>query len=108
MAQDIVGSKMTPQPNLKDDKSGYGQNGYGGASSDCPGEHTESDLAKEHRAATDDGQGVHDIVIGSGSRSGAWQEREVSATQYPTTPGMRNRSHEDAPIAPDKRPVFKR
>lgn len=44
MAQDIVGSK-TPSfasDQLKEDKAGYGQNGYGGASSDHPGEHTTS------------------------------------------------------------------
>lgn len=108
MAQDIVGSKMSDAPNLdKQPRSNYGENGWNGPSSDCPGDHTESDLAREHRSATDDGQGVHDIVIQNGSRSGAWQEREVSATQYPTTFGM-NGAKKVAPLGPAVNPPVKR
>jgi len=46
MVQDIVGSKMTDFASdaLKPSKVGYGQNGFGGASSDTPGEKTSSDF----------------------------------------------------------------
>jgi len=46
MAQDIVGSKMTDFASdaLKPRKAGYGQNGFGGASSDLPNEKTSSDF----------------------------------------------------------------
>ena len=44
MATDVVGSKMTDFASdaLKPSKAGYGQNGFGGASSDLPGERTTS------------------------------------------------------------------
>ena len=44
MAEDIVGSKMTDFASdaLKPSKAGYGQSGFGGASSDLPNEKTSS------------------------------------------------------------------
>jgi len=44
MATDIVGSNLPPFASdaLRESKRGYGQNGYGGASSDLPGENTNS------------------------------------------------------------------
>ena len=44
MAVDVVGSKMPSLASeaLKPSKAGYGQNGYAGASSDLPGENTQS------------------------------------------------------------------
>jgi len=49
MAQDVVGSKMPSLASdaLKPSKVGYGQNGYGGASSDLPGENTRSGFLPE-------------------------------------------------------------
>lgn len=65
----IGGSKMKP-------KNGYGQNGFQGASSDLPGEHTTSGFLPAASVPGED-----------------WQTRKVSAEQgVPTHPGMKSRS----------------
>lgn len=51
-------------------KNGYGQNGFHGASSDLPGQHTTSGFLPAVVAPKDD-----------------WQTRNVSKEQYPTTFG---------------------
>lgn len=54
MASDIVGSN-SPQfasDALKARKRGYGQNGYGGASSDMPGERTTSGFLPDCKLAS--------------------------------------------------------
>ncbi len=110
MAQDIVGSKMPSLASeaLKPSKAGYGQNGYGGASSDLPGENTRSGFLP----ATDL-QGAMDRVslkdrLYKGGRSGkgnppaprdfkqpaftAPQTRQVSDATMPLSHGMDVRS----------------
>lgn len=110
MAQDIVGSKMPEFASdaLKPNKNGYGQNGYGGASSDNPGESTQSGFLP-----APDLQGAYDKVsktdgLYKGGRSGkgnppapkdfkqpaftAPQTRTVSAESYPLSFGMDARS----------------
>lgn len=67
--QDVIGSKLPA-------KNGYGQNGYGGASSDLPGKHTKVPKF---------GPGDAD------PNPGDWQTRDVSTEAYPTHPGMKAR-----------------
>jgi hypothetical protein len=58
MTIDVVGSRMPAKASdaLKPDNSGYGQNGFGGPSSDVPGKRTQSALAREFdRVADADG-----------------------------------------------------
>lgn len=57
-------------------KNGYGQNGFQGASSDLPGQHTvmDRDFGLESDPNPD---------------AGDWQTRKVSAEPYPTHPGMK-------------------
>lgn len=64
----IVGSKEKAN-------NGYGQNGYQGASSDLPGQHTTSGFLPQVIAPTD-----------------KWQTREVSKESYPLSFGMKSRS----------------
>jgi hypothetical protein len=75
MATDVVGSKMAS-------KNGYGQNGYSGASSDTPGQHTTSGFLPQATLPADWGQ-----------------TRPVSPEQkVPTTKGMRSRNDEGGKI----------
>lgn len=57
-------------------KNGYGQNGFQGASSDLPGQHTvmDRDFGLDADPSADPGD---------------WQTRKVSAEPYPTHPGMK-------------------
>lgn len=77
MAQDIVGSR---EPTFASDvqvpKGGYGQNGFGGPSSDTPGMNTKSGF-----------------LPGPGTPVNN-QLRKVPADALPTTFGMRNRKGE--------------
>lgn len=78
MATDVVGSKM-PQfasEQLKPSKAGYGQNQFGGASSDMPGEHTTSGFLPQvtaplvnSQARTLTGKTVPDAVGMASARS---------------------------------------
>lgn len=52
-------------------KNGYGQNGYQGASSDLPGQHTTSGFLPQGSVPKDD-----------------WQTRKVDASPIPAHPGM--------------------
>jgi len=92
MAQDILGSAMSSTPNLKDEKRGYGQGGFGGASSDLPGENTKSELARD---------------CPTPGTSSTGQTRTVSGTEYATAHGMK---HRDDSLALGKplRPVTRR
>ena len=54
-------------------KNGYGQNGYQGASSDVPGEHTTSGFLPQAEIPAD-----------------GWQTRSVAKEAYPTTFGMKS------------------
>ena len=56
-------------------KNGFGQNGYQGASSDTPGQHTTSDFLPQAKVPADD-----------------WQTRHVSAEPIKAHDGMANRS----------------
>ena len=56
-------------------KNGYGQNGYQGASSDVPGEHTTSGFLPQAEISAD-----------------GWQTRTVAKEAYPTTFGMKSPS----------------
>lgn len=56
-------------------KNGYGQNGYQGASSDLPGEKTNSGFLPQSTVPKDD-----------------WQTRKVDASPIPTHPGMHARN----------------
>jgi hypothetical protein len=110
MAQDIVGSNLPEFASdaLKESKAGYGQNGYAGASSDEPGQNTQSgflpqpDLAGAY-AKVSKADGMY-----KGGRSGkgnppaprdfkqpvftAPQTRTVSDESYPLSFGMDARS----------------
>lgn len=79
MVQEIVGSKMAPfaSQGLKPDPRGYGQNGFGKASSDVPGENTVSgfmpatDLKAALTADIGGAAGVMDARGRSGKGNGA-------------------------------------
>jgi len=118
MAQDIVGSKMPglASEGLKPSKAGYGQNGYGGASSDVPGENTSSgflpgisqaDLsAALDRVNPKDGRDTVRNASGKGSppapkdfkqpKFQAPQTRTVSADSYPLSFGMNERTNRNS------------
>jgi len=82
MTQDVVGSKLSPfaSDGLKEDKRGYGQNGYGGASSDLPGQKTTSGFLPQT-----------DLPTAQAARK-RFQERDVSDQTYPLSHGMDKRS----------------
>jgi len=73
-------------------KNNYGQGGYQGASSQLPG-----DKPAKMMDLRDDA--VLDIVKQDGSRSGV-QLRKIRSAQYPTHPGMRDRSLDDLEKVP--------
>src|ERR1035441_9916929 len=75
MVDEVVGSEMPTYPSQqKLDRSGYGQNGFRGPSSDMPGEpRTTSGFLP---------QAV--VTVGD------WQTRKVSAEGYPIHPGMKS------------------
>lgn len=106
MSTNVVGSNMPtlPSAQLRETKSGYGQNGFGGASSDLPGENSQSGFLPrcDVVAATSDSIGGTDGAY-PGGRTGkapprasgpkdagirGTQTRKVSAEAYPTTFGM--------------------
>lgn len=72
--EEFIGSHMKAD-------NGYGQNGYQGASSDLPGEHTTSGFLPQSVVPKDD-----------------WQTRKVSAEPIKTHPGMK--SPESIKLAP--------
>jgi len=114
MAEDIVGSKMPglASEGLKPSKAGYGQNGYGGASSDLPGENrssgflpgiTQADLtAALDRVSPKDSRDTVRDASGKGNppapkdfkqpKFAAPQTREVPSDSYPLSFGMDTRS----------------
>lgn len=77
MSTEVVGSKSPSLASdaLKPDNSGYGQNGFGGASSDLPGKHTCSYFLPE----TDLGKALSERKLA--------QQRPISAEPLPTTFG---------------------
>lgn len=82
MTTNVVGSKMPDQASesLKLSKAGYGQNGFGGASSDLPNEATTAGLLPQADLA---GAKVARKKI---------QERPISDQLMPTSFGMDSRS----------------
>jgi hypothetical protein len=74
-SEEFVGSHMKA-------KNGYGQNGFQGASSDLPNEHTTSGFLPQAEIPTD-----------------SWQTRSVAKEAYPTTFGMKS------PAEPAKIPL---
>ena len=118
MADDVVGSNMPSLVSeaLKPNKAGYGQNGYGGASSDLPGENTSSGfLPGISQADIDTALGnvnpkdARDTVrdrSGKGNppapkdfkqpKFTAPETREVSAQPYPLSYGMNTRSNRNS------------
>lgn len=82
MSTDVVGSDMPSLASdaLKQDKRGYGQNGYGGASSDLPGQKTTSGFLPQA-----------DLGSAQAARKKI-QERPVSDKQMPLSYGMGARS----------------
>jgi hypothetical protein len=78
--EEFIGSHMKA-------KNGYGQNGYQGASSDLPGEHTTSDFLPQAEVPTDD-----------------WQTRKVSAEGYSPAHGMKAPAG-GRPFASQREPV---
>lgn len=75
MAIKIVGSNMpdSPAAQMRPTKRNYGQNGFGGASSDMPGEHTASGFLPQPGAPVNS------------------QTRKVTSDPYPPAHGMRKR-----------------
>lgn len=65
-------------------KNGYGQNGFQGASSDLPGEHTTSGFLPQVT--------VPDKITASENEGGNWQTRPVSKDGYPPAHGMKARN----------------
>ncbi len=109
MAVDVVGSKMPSLASeaLKPSKAGYGQNGYAGASSDLPGENTQSgflpgcDLAAALTAVNPKdaldargrfGKGNPPTPPKGGDTSKFPQTRPVKADTYPLSMGMAQRT----------------
>ena len=110
MTEQIVGSKMPALASdaLKPSKAGYGQNGFGGASSDMPGENTQSQFLPGANLQTAYDQVSKTDGAYAGGRTGkgnppapkdfkqpkflASQTREVSAEPYPPSYGMAQRS----------------
>ena len=82
MAEDVVGSKMPglASEGLKPSKAGYGQNGYGGDSSDVPGESTRSGFLP----GVDLPKAMADMK--------AVETRKVSANSPPLSFGMDSRT----------------
>lgn len=74
MASEIVGSKISDSAadQLKPSQRNYGQNGYGGASSDLPHQNTRSGFLPGCGTPVND------------------QLRNVKANPYPTTFGNKN------------------
>lgn len=85
MSTDIVGSQMSPFASdaLKEDKRGYGQNGFGGASSDLPGQNTTSGFAASKGALT--------LDAAQADRK-KFEERKVNDASPPLSFGMDSRS----------------
>lgn len=74
--QYIKGSQSV-DPDLDDaGNSNYGQNGYGGASSDLPGQHTTSGFLPQCKVPAD-------------AKGLDWQNRKVSDKSYPLAHGMK-------------------
>jgi hypothetical protein len=81
MSQAILGSKMSDSvaQQLKPSKKLYGANGYGGASSDMPGEKpTTSGFLPQCDLAS-----AHD---------NEWQKRTIDATPFPSAHGLAKRA----------------
>jgi len=108
MGTDVVGSNFQDAAIMDSDGDDYGLNGFDGASSDQPGQHTKSGflpdcnldaaraemgLATDARERTPNGMPQKRAVTKGGDVLGP-QTRRVSAAGYPTTFGMRNRSGE--------------
>jgi hypothetical protein len=82
MTTKVVGSDMPSfvSDALKEDKRGYGQNGYGGASSDLPGQRTTSGFLPQT-----------DLAAAQAARKKI-QERTVTAAPPPLSYGMAQRT----------------
>lgn len=96
MSTIILGSN-TPDSvaeQLKPTKAGYGENNFSGASSDLPGERTQSRLAAE--IASKSGIGA----VTSTSNVGNVQNRDVSSASLPAAHGMKP-STAGTPQVPD-------
>ena len=96
MAEDVVGSKMPglASEGLKPSKAGYGQNGYAGASSDLPGEHTTSGFLPGVSAADLSAalKGNPSTTDAKQPKFAAPQTRDVSSESYPLSFGMDKRT----------------
>jgi hypothetical protein len=90
MTTNIVGSKTPTFPSdAKPDNSGYGQNGFGGASSDLPGQHTTSGfLPVDAGLAGIIGDTKADMNDSYRAGRGDWQTRTVSAKPYASSHGL--------------------
>lgn len=112
MAEDIVGSKMPSFASdaLREDKRGYGQNGFGGASSDHATERTCSDLAKDLEKSADDGENVLGIVQSRGITDTSppdKQLRAIGAGNVKDAWTAKNPNADNPKVGVNPRPVWK-
>lgn len=106
--QFVAGKVPTLASNqLKPSKAGYGQNGFGGPSSDNPGERTTSRFLPSDP--------VRDRLIGEGHHDNSGTddavqdlERKIDTTQYPTTFGHRDPNGGNPKLGTPTRPVTTR
>lgn len=84
MTEQVVGSQAPSLASdaLKEDKRGYGQNGYGGASSDTPSQRTTTGFQASKPDSLSQAQADRKRI----------QERVVSDQTYPLSHGMDKRS----------------
>ena len=80
-------------------KQSYGENGpLNNASRTNPGQMVESDLARNLRESSDDGEGALDTIVKQGIHNDlSWQTREIAAKNVPTHPAMRPANAGGAP-----------
>ena len=111
----IVGSKMPAQASdqLRPDQKGYGQNGYGGASSDLPGENTQSGFAKTTDPIRDTlsnpARGKSALQDDSGGKGPvADLQRKAGNSPLPPAKGMHDPNKADEKVPSGGRPVTTR
>lgn len=114
MATDIKGSNQPTlaSDQLKPEQKGYGQNGYGGASSDLPGENTETGFAKTADPIRDTlsnpARGKSALQDDSGTGNPvADLQRKTGDNPLPPAHGMKNPKTE-MPMGKSARPVTTR
>ena len=92
MATDIVGSRQPTFPSEeKNDNSGYGQNGFGGPSSDLPGKRTTSGFLPEDAGLKGIiGDTKADMNDSYRAGRGDWQTRTVSDKMLAPSGGMKS------------------